>query len=194
VLPISTYTDCELLQAIRQDDKKAFTELCRRHWKKVYAMTYARVRSEDSAKEIVQDLFISLWEKRSTLLVNHLSAYLYAAVKNRVLNYIDAQIVRKKHWDYYRRLIPEQDRVTENDVELNELMEAIEIGVDHLPEKSKRVFMLNRLEGRSITEIANILNLSEKAIHYHLRQSVKKLRLHLKDYILTVSLLLDIFF
>jgi RNA polymerase sigma-70 factor (family 1) len=194
VLPISTHTDCELLQAIRQDDKEAFTELCRRHWKKVYAMTYARVRSDDPAKEIVQDLFISLWEKRSTLVINHLSAYLYAAVKNRVLNYIDSQIVRKKHWDYYKRLIPEQDRVTENDVELNELMEAIEIGVDDLPEKSKRVFTLNRLEGRSITEIANILNLSEKAIHYHLRQSVKKLRLHLKDYILTVSLLLDILF
>jgi RNA polymerase sigma-70 factor (family 1) len=176
---------------MRHGDKGAFAELFRRHWSKVHAMTYARVRSVEVTKEIVQDLFMSLWEKRATLVIDNLSAYLYTAIKNRVVNYVEAQIIRKKHWDYYKRMIPEHYRVAQNDASVNELIEAIQLGMDHLPEKSKKVFVLNRMEGRSIAEIAHLLNLSEKAIQYHLTQSIKKLRLHLKDYIVLGSLFLD---
>lgn len=181
---LSTHTDCELLEAVRQSDENAFAELFNRYWKKVHTITFARVRSEEITKEIVQDLFISLWDKRATLSINHFYSYLYTATRNRVLNHIAAQAVYKKHWDYYKTFVPENSNVTENDVELNELMAALENGLEHLPEKSKRIFKLNRLDGRSIPEIANILNLSEKAIQYHITQSTKKLRLHLKDYIL----------
>jgi len=189
-LPASTLTDYELLEAVRQNDKKAFEELFRRYWKKVYAMTYALVRSEKPTQEIVQDIFISLWDKRLTLSINHLPSYLYVTAKNRTLNYIASQITREKYWNYYKQFIPLQENVTANAVEFNELMEALEDGIEQLPEKSKKVFRLNHLEGHSISEISNLLNLSEKAIRYHLTQSVKKLRLHLKDYILVTCLYL----
>lgn len=184
---MSSNSDQELLHAIRDNDEKAFAELFRRYWKYVYAITYKRIRSEAVTQEIVQDLFISLWVKRATLSVEHLRSYLYVGVKNKVLNYVVSQNARRKHWDYYKQFIPAHDIVTDNDVELNELMNFIEDGIEHLPEKSKKVFKLNHLEGRSITEIADILNLSEKSIHYHLTQSIKKLRLHLKN--ITLALL-----
>ena len=184
---MSSNSDQELLQAIRDNDEKAFAELFRRYWKYAYTITYKRIRSEAVTQEIVQDLFISLWNRRAKLSVEHLPSYLYVSVKNKVLNYVASQNARKKHWDYYKLFIPAQDTVTDKDVELNELMNFIEDGIEHLPEKSKRVFKLNLLEGRSITEIADILNLSEKSIHYHLSQSVKKVRLHLKN--LTLFLL-----
>ena len=189
-MPASTLTDCELLEAVRQNDKKAFAELFKRYWKKVYAMTYALVRSEKQTQEIVQEIFISLWDKRLTLSINHLPSYLYVTVKNRTLNYISSQITREKYWNYYKQYIPLHENVTANAVEFNELMEALEDGIEQLPEKSKKVFRLNHLEGHSISEISNLLNLSEKAIRYHLTQSVKKLRLHLKDYILVACLYL----
>jgi RNA polymerase sigma-70 factor (ECF subfamily) len=182
-LNISTYTDCELLEAIQRDDKKAFSELVRRYWKQVHAMAYGRLRSMDVTQEIVQNLFISIWDKRATLSIQHLPSYLQAAIKNRVLNHVASQITRQRHWDYYKQFIPQQDNVTDHDVETSELMEALENGVDRLPEKSRKIFQLHQLEGRSISEIANSLNLSEKAIQYHIRQSTKQLRLHLKDYI-----------
>jgi RNA polymerase sigma-70 factor (family 1) len=185
-LAVSTFTDSELLHAIQQNDERAFAELFKRYWKKVHSLTYKSVRSEEAAQEIVQDLFISLWTKRASLSINHLPSYLYSAVKNRALNYIESQMTRRRHWDYYKRFIPVQDAVTENDVELNELLGAIENEIEHLPEKSKRVFKLNVLEGHSITEIASTLNLSEKAIQYHLTQSIKKVRFHLKNFILVV--------
>lgn len=183
-----------MLDAIRKSDSAAFAELFKRYWKRVHAMTYSRVRSEEVTKEIVQDLFISLWDKRESLVIKNLPAYLYTAVKNRVLNYIESQVVRQKHWDYYKQFIPERENVTENDVELNELMEALEDGIDQLPEKSRTIFKLNRLEGHSVSEIANSLNLSEKAIQYHLTKSMKTIRLHMKDHLITVAILLSAFF
>jgi RNA polymerase sigma-70 factor (ECF subfamily) len=62
----------------------------------------------------------------------------------------------------------------------------VEVAVSRLPEKSQQVFRLNRLEGKSIREIANLMKLSEKAIEYHLTKSLKELRIHLKDFILAL--------
>lgn len=181
-LPYSTYTDSELLQSIRQDDQKAFSELVSRYWKQMHMIAYARVRSQDVTEEIVQNLFISIWDKRATLNIQHLPSYLQTAIKNRVLNYIKSQLIQRKHWNHYKQFIPHYDDVTEHDVEVNELMEVIETGMDQLPEKSKKIFKLHQFEGQSIAEIASRLNLSEKAIQYHIRQSTKQLRVHLKDY------------
>jgi RNA polymerase sigma-70 factor (family 1) len=181
ILSFCTYTDRDLLEAVRKNNQQAFAELFRRHWKKVHAMAYVRIRLEDATQEIVQELFISLWEKRATLSITHLPSYLSRAVKNRVLNYIDSQTVRTRHCENFTRLKQEHDNVTQKDVELNELMDVIENGIERLPEKSKKVYLLNQ-EGRSIQEISNLLHISEKAIEYHLTISTKKLRFHLKDY------------
>lgn len=193
-MSFTTYTDLELLEAIRRDDEEAFAELFKRYWKKVHNMAYQRVRSEEVTAEIVQDLFIALWDKRASHSITHLPSYLYSAVKNKALNYMAAQVVRKNYWDYCKKFFLDRDNATENTVEFDELMEAIETGIEHLPEKSQKVFRLNRLEGRSIPEIADTLNLSEKAIQYHLTQSLKKLRLHLKDYIISVPLVILLLF
>ena len=64
----------------------------------------------------------------------------------------------------------------------DDLSEAVEQAVNKLPEKSREVFRLSRLEGRSKKEIAKLLQLSEKAIEYHLTKSLKELRVQLKDY------------
>jgi RNA polymerase sigma-70 factor (ECF subfamily) len=185
--PSSTFTDEELLEAIRHDSEEAFAELFKRYWKKVHDMALPRVRSEEITAEIVQELFISLWDKRASHSIRHLPSYFYTAVKNRALNYVEAQMVRKSYRDYCRMYFPGWDNITERTVEFDDLMGAIETALQQLPEKSRTVFQLNKLEGRSIPEIANALNLSEKAIGYHLTQSLKKLRFRLKDYLTTLA-------
>lgn len=182
----STHKDQELLDAIRHDDEGAFSELFKRYGKKVYQMAYSRVRSKEAAEEIVQNLFILLWDKRTTLSINNIASYFFTAVKHKALNIIESQMVHKKYWDYYKKFIPQQENLTERAVEFNELLEAIEERMELLPDKSKKVFVLNRLEGHSVTEIANTLNLSEKTIQYHITRSLKELRLHLKDFIVSL--------
>lgn len=189
----ASYSDQELLEAIRHDNEKAFEEIFNRYWSKVYGVAYSLVRSREVTQEIVQGLFISLWDKRASLVVNNLLSYLTTAARHRALDVIESQLVRQKHWDYYKSFIPEQACTTEQDVTFNELVVAIEEKLELLPEKSKRVFMLNRMEGRSVQEIANLLNLSEKAIQYHLTKSTKELKLHLKDYILSAVICFCLF-
>jgi RNA polymerase sigma-70 factor (family 1) len=183
----SAYKDQELLYAIQRDDEGAFSELFERYGKVIYKMAYCRIRSKIAAEEIVQNLFISLWDKRATLSIDNISSYFFIAVKHRVLNTIESQLVQKKYWDYYKNFIPRHENLTERTVEFNDLLEAIEKRIEHLPEKSKKVFRLNHFEGHSIAEIANTLNLSQKAIQYHLTRSIKELRLHLKDFIISLG-------
>jgi RNA polymerase sigma-70 factor (ECF subfamily) len=71
-------------------------------------------------------------------------------------------------------------------------MASLEERVERLPDKSKKEFRLNHFEGYSVSEIANDLNLSEKAIQYHLTRSLKELRLHLKDFIVSLGILLGV--
>ena len=194
-MPVFTAdTDSELLAAIRNNDEKAFTVLFKRYWRRVHTMAYSKVRSKEVTEEIVQDLFISLWEKRASLSINNLPSYLFTAVKHRALNYIESQAVHKRYWDYSWNYIPRHEAATEAIVEFNELMAAIEEGIDHLPEKSRTVFKLNRLEGNSVHEIAGILHLSEKAIQYHLTQSLKKLRVRLKHLFVASGIFLAFLF
>src|SRR5690606_15329700 len=131
----------------RQDNEQAFAELVRRYWKTVHAMVYARVRSLDATEEIVQNVFISIWDKRSSLAIHNIPAYLYATTKNKVINYIQSQLTYRKHWEYYKQFIKRDENVTEQDVQVNEIMEALESGINDLPAKSKKIFQLHQREG-----------------------------------------------
>jgi len=186
------HTDQDLLKAISEDNTKAFNEFFRRYWRHVHAMAYARVRSREVTEEIVQELFISLWSKRANLSIHNIHAYLYQAVKFKALNYIESKLVEEKYWMYYKTFIPQEDNQIEAALDYDGLMEDIERGMKHLPEKSQRVFRLHRIEGWSVSEIADLLNLSEKAIQYHITQSIKKLRVHLKNYILVLAAVLGV--
>lgn len=176
-------SDAILLKALQQGDEKAFSLLFERYCDTAHRMAYSKVRSLETTQEIVQELFINLWEKRETLTIRNMSAFIYTCIKNKVLNHIESKIVKEKYWTYYKTFIPQAEDATENTFDFNELEVALEQGINDLPEKSKKVFQLNRLQGRSVPEIAGILNLSEKAIEYHLTRSLKHLRLHLKDFL-----------
>lgn len=182
----ATHTDEELLQAIRQDDEKAFAELFQRYWRRTHILAYTKVRSTEATEEMVQEFFMNLWDKRASLQIQNFSSYLYTSIKNKALKFIESRIVEKKYWEYYKAFVPQTEETTHAAVQYNALLEAIEEGMQALPQKSKKVFQLSRLEGRSIPEIASLLNLSEKAIEYHLTRSLKYIKVHLKDFIVVL--------
>jgi RNA polymerase sigma-70 factor (ECF subfamily) len=185
-------SDQQLWNAIRQSDEKAFSELFNRYWSTAHRIAYSKVRSLETTQEIVQELFITLWDKRETLMVQNMPAFIATCIKNKAIKYIESQIVKEKYWTYYKNYIPQTESVTETELDYKELKEAIEAEVERLPAKSKKVFQLNRFQGRSVSEIASMLNLSEKAIEYHLTRSLKHLRPHLRDFLILILLTLPI--
>ena len=162
---------------------KAFEEIFRRYWLPLYNSARSKLRSHDEAEEVIQAIFSTLWEKRQSLLITNLAYYLNTSLRNRILNIIRNRIPQEKYWDYYKAFIPPYGDITEQAIAFDDLKNAVELAVNHLPEKSREVFRLSRLEGRSNAEIAGLLNVSEKAIEYHLTKSLKQLRVQLKDFI-----------
>ena len=114
-------------------------------------------------------------------------------VKYQVINYVRSQAAFQKHGNFYKSFVKIIQEETFETVLYDDLEEALNKGVKNLPEKTQLVFRLNRMEGRSISEIAAKLNLSEKAIKYHITRSLKELRLHLRGFLFSCLYFMIIF-
>lgn len=182
-------TDLHLLSLIRQNDHKAFETLFDRYWYRMFKYALSVLRSREEAEEIVQDLFASLWQKRHELSILNLSHYLFVAVRRKIIDRARSKFTQAKYWEYYKTHIPEYDSSTEDAVAYNELTHELETAIGNLPEKSQQIFRLSRFEGRSVAEISRLLKLSERAIEYHITQSLKHLRMHLRNIILLLFFL-----
>ena len=91
------YSDEALLKLLRQDGLEAFEEIYRRYWKRLYSMSYKRVQSREISEELVQDIFTSLWVGKDKTSIENLSAYLFSAVKYKVINHLAKELSRKSY-------------------------------------------------------------------------------------------------
>ena len=153
-MPISAYSDDELLSAIRQDDEKAFEALFERYWKQVHAIAYSRVLSTGATQEIVQNVFTSLWDQRATLSISHLPSYLNALTKKCVLNYLNPQPNHGRRWGYHEQVTAQHPHVNDHNFKVNELMKPYECEMNGKP---KKIFRFQQLEEVCIAELARSL-------------------------------------
>lgn len=186
----ASWTDADLVAAVALDDWKAFGELYERYWYRVFALAYRKLKSRETAEELVQELFATLWHKRAQQTIAQVEDYLLVAINHRVLSYIRAHRVRAHYADYCRNLAHEATHETEETLAVADLSAAFLRGVELLPEKSREVFRLSRLEHHSVEEIAARLDVTPKAVEYHLTKSLKRLRLYLRDFIVMLAPLL----
>jgi RNA polymerase sigma-70 factor (ECF subfamily) len=176
------YPDDQLSLYLRQSQVWAFEEIYRRYWSKLYGFAYHQIGVKEEAEQMVHDVFELLWNRRNTVEINHLGVYLMVATKHTVNKFIRSQITFRK---YQEHLILQQMHQNEADepVQFGELSRAVEEALRQLPEKTALVFRLSRLERQSHREIAAKLNLSEKAVEYHVTKSLRHLKQHLKPYL-----------
>ncbi len=173
-----------LLKFLRISDELAFKEIYLRYWKGMYYSVLNKINSKETAEDIVQSVFTKLWEGREKHSVQNLSAYLHTAVKYQVVNYIKSAITKKSHLD----IAYDEDKKAESNTDLHLLMQELRTAIDKairkLPEKTQTIFRLSRFEQHSNKEISSLMHLSEKAVEYHISQSLKSLRFYLQDFIL----------
>ncbi len=179
----ASYPDERLLSALRADDQGAFAEIYERYWYRIFALAYRKLKSQAAAEELVQDLFEALWFKRAQHAIDHLESYLLAAINHRVISYVRSQKIREGYAEYCLMRQEATTQETEESLAAADLSTAFLEGVEQLPEKSQEVFRLNRLEHYSVQEISLRLNVSPKAVEYHLTKSLKFLRKHLRDFL-----------
>ncbi|RAK02959.1 RNA polymerase sigma-70 factor (ECF subfamily) [Larkinella arboricola] len=179
----SILSDVVLVKLLQAGDTTAFQTIYRKYWQPLLAVARKKLYSQENAEELVQDLFVDLWERRGTIQIDDLKKYLFGAVKYKVLNHIKALLIRQKYEDFKNAKLADLDCHTEEVLAYNDLNKALETGIAHLPDKTRQIFRLNRLENQSVRQISASLRIPERTVEYHIMQSLRSLRSHLKDYV-----------
>lgn len=177
--------DQELVLRLKKGDVAAFQEIYSRHWRKLLGMARSKLPATDSPEDLVQDLFVALWEQRERATISNLSAYLYTSLRNAIINKYRVKLLHEKYAVQSQSVLVSAQN-TEEEIALNDLMASVEKELEDLPEKTHRIFRLNRLEYKSVKEIATLLHIPERTVEHHITTAVRKLRVVLKDYVVSV--------
>jgi RNA polymerase sigma-70 factor (ECF subfamily) len=169
----------ELQQRIAlYDDQSAYKELFADFYKPLLQFACSYVRSPEIAEEVVSDVFIKVWKKRSGLVrIHNLKLYLFISTKNRALNYLRSQ---KKLF-----LQPEQYQVQLESIWFNpeklmltaEMMNRVQKAINDLPPRCRLIFKLIKEDGLKYREVAELLNLSLKTIENQMTTAIRKIGL-----------------
>lgn len=171
--------------------KDEFERLFRKHFKGLCLFAVRYVRDIEIARELVQDAFLSLWEKRETINPEQsVSGYLSATVRNKCLNHI------RDHKKMEGRIVPSDQALAElsfvpyDTLVEREVLAEIENAIGELPGKCREIFMLNRFENLRYQEIADRLSISVKTVETQMSKALQHMRLRLGKYLVTLILIL----
>jgi RNA polymerase sigma-70 factor (ECF subfamily) len=177
-----------LLDRLSKGSEEAYKEFFHLYYSPLceYASQYL---SDEDAEDLVQEFMIVIWEQQEILVhVHSLKSYLFAAVRNRCLNFMEKENYRQKK--HFRRYEEFQDKFENPDFYLaNDLMDQIQKAISKLPESYRDVFDRSRFTGKTNREIALELGISIKTVEYRITQSLKILRKQLDDYLKFIILL-----
>lgn len=170
--------DRALIVMLQAGNNAAFTELYNRYKKPLIIHAYKKIGELEDAKEIVQEVFSTLWSQREQLpSIQQVSAYLYTMVRNKVLNYIEHKQVEARYALNFQNFMDEGLNTSDIQLREKELQQLIDKEIAALPPKMREVFVLSRKEHLSHREIAERLNISEFTVKNHIKGALKILRL-----------------
>jgi RNA polymerase sigma-70 factor (ECF subfamily) len=171
-----------LSKEIAAGNTRAFDKVFNDHYRNLCRFAYSIVHDEDTAQNIVQQVFIKLWENRETLvLIERLLPYLTGMVRNECINFINREKRNIKLSDIPADI--QTGNTTENQLELKELEENLIIALSALPERCKMAFEYSRFEHLSNKEIATKMEISIKGVEALIGRALKSLRISLAEYL-----------
>lgn len=175
-------TDQELNNRLQKGDKNALKILFDRYYDDLFRYGMKLILNRETAEEIVQDIFISLWEKHKERDISSFRHYLFKAVKNRSINYIKRNVPSFNQIED-ERIFNESYEVTPHEQMANrELAELVENALGKLPKRCALVFSLSRNSDMSYKEIAEELDISVRTVENQIGIALKKLREMLNNY------------
>lgn len=173
-------SDAELQKKLQYNDPLAFEVLFDRYWKRLYTFAYKIYKEEAICEDIVQEIFISLWEKSATTSIDNLEGYLLRAVKYKIANHIRDLKFDAGHLEILQN-IPHPSK-TDKHLVYQEFEAGIFKEIKKLPPRSQQVLIMSRLEHYTNLEIAKKLNISVRTVEKHISDGLKLLKMKIDPY------------
>jgi RNA polymerase sigma-70 factor (family 1) len=184
--------DNALLLQMRDGSEQAFSKIYNKYWKKIYVLAYDRLKDAKQSQDLVQDIFVSLWERRETLDIENLNAYLYSAVRYSVFKLVAANKITDDFYNLAEALSPKASSADSRIIS-HELMSAFNKVVEDMPAQRKKIFKMRYEDNMKTKVIAEQLCISQKTVQNQLLSSYQTIRTLLAE-ILSVTILLLTYF
>jgi RNA polymerase sigma-70 factor, ECF subfamily len=172
------------IEEIRSGGEAAFDALFRAFYPRLCGYVVRFTRSSEIAEELVQEIFASVWQRRSTLdPKGSLDQYLFRAARNRALKYLRQQSVRNRLRDEIEPRCGDRPPTPEEEFRYDEIAAAAQRAIDGLPERCRHIFLLSREGALSYSEIAELLEISVKTVETQMGRALKAVRASLLPYL-----------
>ncbi|AOM80572.1 RNA polymerase subunit sigma-70 [Pedobacter steynii] len=180
----SNLSDVELVDLLKSGNQLAYTEIFERYTRVLLRHAFRLLSDHEEAHDVVQDVFLQLWQKREDLsFKTSLSAYLYASVRNKIFNLLSHQKVILRYAESISSFMVEGYNIIEDQIREKELALIIEKEVDALPPKMREVFLLNKKDELNYREISERLNISSETAKQQVYKAMKILKLKIDSFL-----------
>ncbi|MBO9683178.1 MAG: RNA polymerase sigma-70 factor [Flavisolibacter sp.] len=172
----------ELFARIATGDQQAFTQIFYHYTQRIYNYIFAKTKSNDLTEEIVQEVFIKLWNKREELAaIQNYEAFIITMATNKTYDFLrkmaSEENIKRQAW----ASVQSYSNITEETLDFHESRELLHEAVGQLPPQRKKVFLLSRQQGLSHQEIAEQLDLSPKTVNNHLTEALRFIKEYLRN-------------
>lgn len=172
--------DSDLVSLIAEGDRSAFKLLYTRYLNNLYRYAFLMCNNKETSEEIVQELFVKVWEKRADLTrVNSIKAYLYRCTKNMLLDYVRKQQMESRIYDLLQQSTPSSATDCDNRVIHSQYYSLIREAIQQLPKKRRQIVEMRTYDELSLDEIAANLSISKSVVKKQLYQGISFVRSYL---------------
>lgn len=170
------HSDQELIALLSHGDAKAFEVIYKRHVADLFRFARKTISAKEDCEEIIQEVFVSLWERRESLRILSLKYYLINAVRYKVIRYIQHHKVKMKYAEHFKLFESMYESVEEEDRSPESIQSKLLNTIADLPERCQIAIKLRLLENLSNGEIAERMNITKKTVEVYMLRAFSHFR------------------
>lgn len=181
--------ESELISALKKGEHEAYSYLFSKYYKDLVLYGGTIVQNQEICEDIVQNLFLHIWENREIIQIESLKSYLLKSVRNSCLDEIKHNKIINEHTDFVIRHNSLESNSTEEYILFSEINTKLLEAIEKLPEDEKITFKMSRIKEIKYQQIANELNISVRTVEVRISKSIKHLKEMLKDFFILLFLI-----
>ncbi|WP_160366786.1 RNA polymerase sigma factor [Sphingobacteruim zhuxiongii] len=168
-----------LVDRLKQSDRKSFEQIYEKYAVQLYSVCYRRIQDIEISNDIIHDILLSLWENRNRKDINNLRAYLFQALRYKIIDTFQQRSKTHKLYESYLVNLQQNYIGTDHALRTKLFQELIKAEIDRLPRKMKEVFLLSREQNLTYEQIAQKLGISEQTVRSHMKHALRRLSVKL---------------